>query len=403
MDGLRSIIVLGAGASRCYEDGRGTMPLQADIAERMWFDARITVGTGQGFPTTVGPAGLIHAFDLAEFLKARFGLGDDGPRGKLAFWQELQARGLGLEALYREIEQDPSDRRSLLLQQFEALVRTAVVDPVGPRRLSNVCRYHKRIAEALEPGDLVVTFNWDSLMADAMLHFTPFWFPATGFGIPVSVFRLWGQKSFGIDSAVLILQMHGSVLLYEDDASSQLMYVGPVGYSHIDLLRQIGRSTPGAQEGEGSVTWAQTPESQAAANRSGLGHIVVQGRWFSPVFVPPSSLKAEYSTPYAKVLKQVLHSQLPFADQIVFAGYSLPETDLPHLSRLFPESVIRPDARIRVINPQNEDENFKARLLTVLSRSACDFDCKDFRSFCLALAVSPAGYPPSAAAAKVIS
>ena len=40
----------------------------------------------------------------------------------------------------------------------------------------------EQIVEALEPGDYIIDFNWDCLMADALLYFSHFWFPATGFG-----------------------------------------------------------------------------------------------------------------------------------------------------------------------------------------------------------------------------
>ena len=142
---------------------------------------------GPGFPSFVGPFGLAHSHALGEFLRERYNVPEDpeADTPKLNFWSELQRRGYTLKSLYEEIERELSATRPHLISDFQAIIRAAVSAPMKDRGISNVCRYHRAIVEALDPGDYIIDFNWDCLMADALLHFSHLWFPATGFGTQV--------------------------------------------------------------------------------------------------------------------------------------------------------------------------------------------------------------------------
>jgi hypothetical protein len=140
-------------------------------------------GSGEGMPSIVGPSGQMHSLRLSRYLRSKFDI-PETPKlqgAKLDFWTKLQVKGFTLESLYSELEADLQEEERALLSDFEAIVRTAVSIPVGTRGRESICPYHRRLCEALEPGDYIVNFNRDSVMADTLLYCSHFWFPATGF------------------------------------------------------------------------------------------------------------------------------------------------------------------------------------------------------------------------------
>ena len=68
MNGKRTGIVLGAGASHCYESKTGSnIPTQQDIIGRLFWGADMT--SGSGFPTFISDEGMYHSFRLGQFLR----------------------------------------------------------------------------------------------------------------------------------------------------------------------------------------------------------------------------------------------------------------------------------------------------------------------------------------------
>ena len=196
------------------------------------------------------------------------------------FWTQLQ-QDYTLETLYAMLESDAEQYGSWILEDFEALVRTAVSRPTGERGSDSVCRYHEMLCEVLEPGDYIIDLNWDSVMADALLYTSHFWFPASGFGLPLlySPSKL-GQKAARVDSFVYLFHVHGSVVLFElekpqlRERRSLALYVGPNQYTPIGGVLSL-------------------PDQDSKEDREKINHgcIFLDGRWFHPIFVPPSKYK----------------------------------------------------------------------------------------------------------------
>src|SRR6185369_12259274 len=102
MKGKRTALVLGAGASRCYEDGVGIMPMQSDILGSFFLP--IEVSSGLGAPGLAFNSGMKHSFRLGRLLQEKYKIPDD-PKDKLGFWKTLQ-KTQTLETLYAELEGD---------------------------------------------------------------------------------------------------------------------------------------------------------------------------------------------------------------------------------------------------------------------------------------------------------
>jgi hypothetical protein len=397
MLGLRTALVLGAGASYCYEDGHSNVPIQGDIVGRLFFGG--FTGGGEGYPSFTGPSGPKHSFRLARYLRTKFAIPEQpqSELGKMDFWKVLQERGYHLESLFADLEHDLPPDDEPLLEEFKAILRTAVLEPSGDRALSKVCRYHRMLTEHLEPGDYIVDFNWDALMADALLYYSHFWFPMTGFGIPLRPLIRPGQKAFPIASLVHLYQLHGSVVLFEKDHTEQeagsthsLLYLGPEQYSPLMAfmrLEGLTELTPGSH----AAVPARPENAEAGERLLGLGHILLDdNEWYSPVFVSPSRAKHEYQHWYYRWLKRAIHTHLPRTEAIVFAGYSFPEADYQYLADVFVSRVIPERTRIQVVNPQNSDEGFRHRVSHIFTHQGpADFTVTDFREYCKALGHAP--------------
>ena len=353
----KTIVVLGAGASYCYEDGSTNIPIQQDIIERLFFKG--TTSSGDGFPSCSFTYGLRHSFELGQYLRQRFSMPEipNDENGKMGFWKDLQSQGYTLEKLYEELEKDLlGDKRRLLLE-FEAIIRTAVSAPTGDRSIDKVCKYHQKLIDALEPGDCIINFNWDCLAADALLYHSPLWFPGTGFGpnltVPVSNYQ---KKNFIVDSNIELLHIHGSVLLYELFEKSQrglapqYVYLGP------STLNEMGSITALEEDFGG---FGLIPDK--FFNRLSLGCLYIRRAWYKPIYLPPSRFKKELETEYVHRMRKRIYEHLIYASYIIVIGYSAPFSDLEHLSRLFPNELLG-EISVIVVNLDNGNEDYQKRM-----------------------------------------
>lgn len=394
MNGKRTAIILGAGASFCYEDGATNYPTQYNILGRLI--AKIKTSTG-GAPTFCDNSGMKHSHGLSQFLRQKYNIPEDVAKGHMPtdYFPELQKKGFNLESLYGELEEEilqaESQGYSLswLLEDFEAIIRTSVTEPNTPRDQHRVCRYHKMLCESLEPGDYIINFNWDSIMADALLYNSHFWFPSTGFGLS-SLFPLISpsQKALNIQSMVQLYHIHGSVCLYEWQHKEEkfgqptTLYKGPNSHSHMNDLHELMQISKG-ENGIGKINREAADEE---IRKNTLGYIYHQKEWFKPIFVSPSKYKSEYSNWYSLVMRRNIHSSLPTTKQFVVAGYSFPDADINHLSKIFVRNIIASKAQVTVIDPSNQKEDFQKRVEKVFPEmDRIDYTYQDYKKYCMDL------------------
>lgn len=382
MHGRRTAIILGAGASSCYEDGHGPLPLQKDIVGRL---GGITVSSGEGAPDTVGPSGLMYSRALAKVLCEHYGMYEDASPdvNRLLFWDQLRERGETLETVYSELARSLPESQKWILEDFAAILRTSVRHPIPTRDIAHVCRHYRRLARALEPGDYILSFNWDSLMADALLYYCPFWYPRSGFG-PWELAAITGirAKAFPIQSLVHLYKLHGSVLLFEllergpdSKGTGQFLYLGPPGYPEGNSFMSIigaSRESPEAKRAASDI-------EQWAVSR---GYLFVDNHWLRPLFVPPSIQKGEYANPYHALVRRRIHTLLPVTESYVMIGYSIPPADFDHLSGIFVPAVMQARAELVVVDPSGPDPELQSRVKRIFPKmSKYDFTITDFKSF----------------------
>jgi hypothetical protein len=388
--GKRTAIILGAGASHCYDDGDGPLPLQKDIVGQL---GGISVSSGVEAGAFIGPAGLSYSKALTDLIRERYRIPADSSPGAnlLAFWDELRNRGESLESVYAELERSLAPDQQYLLADFAAILRTSVKRPIPTRDSTSVCRHHRRLVEGLEPGDYIIDFNWDSLMADALLYSCPFWFPRTGFGPwRLGVIMAYGPKVFDIGSLVQLYHIHGSVLLYEmlkggpeSEGNGALFYLGPPGYPEGNSYETILGVSPDHQQPTktpSAVEWRAVRHGYLCCG--GRWFRQRDNQWFKPLFVPPSMEKGEYRHWYHRDLRTALHTALPTTECFWVIGYSFPPADFEHLTKIFVPGVIRGDAEVMTIDPSGPDAAFQDRVRQVFSSiKRFDFTNTDFRTF----------------------
>jgi len=382
MKGKLTAIILGAGASHCYQDGVGSLPLQKDIVGLL---GSVSVSSGGTPPDFVTSAGLQHSLGLAEAIAGVYGI-DPAGMSTGALWSTMRDQGETLETVYARLAQSlPADQRHLLAD-FAAILRSSVRQPIPSRAIEHACRHHRAIVEALDPGDYIITFNWDSLVADALIYYCPLWFPSSGFGGPVRAFTKPRQKALPVRSLVHLYPIHGSVVLYEvltggldSTPTGELVFIGPPGVNEFESIKAIygfGEAASGSAPFKPAENWA--------VNR---GYVYNGHQWFRPLFVPPSLEKLEYAHPYHSALRTSIHMALPLTERFVIAGYSFPLADRPYLTDILSPGVIRPNAEGIIVNPEGSDPAFQERTKASLtSISNWDFTQSDFRQYCAELA-----------------
>jgi hypothetical protein len=383
MDGKETLIVLGAGASFCYEDGPAPIPMQNTLLNSMLFKGDTTPAS-VGFPTVVGPVGMSHSFGLAEWIRGRFGLPErETPNSKTDYWGRLHQLGFTLESLYGVVESEAKEPG--LVEDFEAIVRTAVTEPCGDREEAKSCRHYRALVERLEPGDCILSFNWDPLLPDALLRYSHFWFPTTGFGI-VGVTPLVNdtQKSLPVISEVFLLPIHGSVSLYEmieedESKAGRFVFLGPQTWNSLSSMIDLARQRSGNVEKERADFGTLTPSEE---DRFAHGWLYFRDRWFKPLFVPPTRTKGVFAIRFSAAIKRLVYQVLLRVRHIAIAGYSFPPADMSYVQALFLKDLISSKTTISVINPENENPEFRDKVEQVFHRQDIDYSQRDFRAFC---------------------
>jgi hypothetical protein len=396
LKGNKTAIIVGAGASACYEDGDQRIPAQTDIL-RSFVYPKVSTSSGLGAPTFVSTFGMGHSFPLSQYLQNKFGIEQKDGGDATLFWKKLvDQRELSLEALYDILENDTSEDGPYACQDFKAILRTKIATGTGDRSADKVCRYHRKLVKALEPGDYIIDYNWDTVVDDALLYESPYWFPTTGYGVPALGWQgEFNNKHFPINSLIDLFHIHGSIALYEPlnaafrDKIKRAMIIGPKGYSTINVLSNlIGITSEEIAEARKTGIQPKPKRQSTEEDRNvELGYIWIPEKniWLQPIFIPPSKTKPEYKNWYASLMRKCILSKLPGTEQFIIIGYSFPPADFDYLHRFFVPEILSEEAKLMCINLENENGEFKKRVKTIFTKWEIDFSITDFKLFCNAL------------------
>ncbi len=362
------VVVLGAGASKSYAQSPTgqRMPVSRDffqafaalpIYDNPWVLREALMGYIQREKCTDAEAYLRSGIDIEEL---HSGIQD----------RYFEAADSG-EQLATVLAQRPY---SELLFIFAAVVNAIQNGPISEA--------HRSIARLLRPTDVVITFNWDTLM-DRALAELPGWNLDWGYGFaPHGVFRDAWQKPTASSPAeyVKLLKLHGStnwlagymayqahrrlfslaaapgvVSLYEYATRPYCTYDGrympgyvPYSYGYYPPnVDEVGAAAP---EGHVFMRVIQRPPWKASGTAGEVGLSSM------PVIIPP--VKAKTYDLFGSLFRQVWEDAeraLRLAEHIVIIGYSFPRTD--HRSnRLFMDSFLSRERipQITIIDPSPE-------------------------------------------------
>lgn len=151
--------------------------------------------------------------------------------------------GIGLEQYYRDIEtrgelgafaktrNKPRDWQ-LRKKNLEELVRRILIhttcDLGGGPATPHASELHRRLLRPIKAGDTLVTFNYDTIIEEAVEAANAVWTPRTGYGVSATGVTLdWASRWFETrnikktsKATVQLLKLHGSInwVLYKSGA-----------------------------------------------------------------------------------------------------------------------------------------------------------------------------------------
>lgn len=277
IDYKKAVVILGAGASRgasCFEGNSLTAPLDTDFFGLMQKvqhrDTRLE--------------------NLIRFVREELG---EGARPRMEeFFTQLEA----LEDFHTNLKITRGPKIKAYATQLDQFVEAIAVffglifkDDKGDRL---ECRYHDAIAKALYAEDVVISFNYDCLMDDALTrHANNRWDPNRSYGIGIDKgTEHWKtkvpQKGQHPHSPIALLKLHGS-LSWKRGAHG-------TGVNLVDLR--------------------QDPYEDVARSKSEV--------------VPPVwDKRISKDEVYKSIWKQA-RTALPLGPVLIVAGYSVPPTDM---------------------------------------------------------------------------
>jgi hypothetical protein len=296
-----TLVVLGAGASRgaSFVDPRHTLykpPLDADYFKLL----------------AVSPAGRSpQARALLKYVRENYSPTLDVSMEFV--FVELQ----GTAEFYRDFKIDRgrlSGRPQRTIEHFYK-----VLPQMLSYSINSECEHHRKLANALQPRDAVISLNYDCLMDSALRDCGGRkWDPAIGYGLRISLgaqaWRDWGPGRTA-STPIRLLKLHGSLNWRAKDGRSLLA--------------------------------ASSPYARSTAKG---------------VVVPPLGRKPVSEVPFRHVWAEA-RVRLRSARRLIVIGYSLPAAD--YLVRALFRADLKPEqlTELLVVDPSPEVAERFVRLL----------------------------------------
>jgi len=274
---------------------------------------------------------------------------------------------------------------------------------------------HVKLVRLMKPNDIIMTFNWDTLM-DRALFETTAWKPDYGYGIvPKKIFRnQWEEpQKTENDNFPVLLKLHGSsnwitshtifdkerkqITLTQESSPETLhvyefaerpyptyqgRYMGsyqPFSYGYYPP----NLDDPGKTVGDDSIIFSETPQIPWYPSKTSFDN----GLTSMPLIIPPVKKKTfELFGQLFNILWKQAENSLVHAENIVIIGYSFPKTDYKS-NDLFLNAFLKRSTEPQVIvidpTPERVIEKFKfefgiSRMHPIEDHFSEDFDMKNF-------------------------
>jgi hypothetical protein len=397
------VLLLGAGASKSYD--------QSPTGQRMPV-ARDFFQTFDKLDLSANPWVLIGS--LAAYVEDELGA---------ASAYSFLRSGIDIEDLHSSIEaaRDETLRTAGLVaamipyKAFNELLFlfAAVLNDIQNGPLSNA---HTRLIECIQPEDVIITFNWDTLV-DRVLAERTGWRPDWGYGvIPEAIFDDgWTEpQERGSSEGNLLLKLHGStnwLTAYSvTDGEGQIVSGQDLDPSAFGVFERATGPYPCFKgrfmDGYQPYSYGYYPPNlnfpgRAAPDGYSIVKITPTFPWTKagsapdtglvsmPLIIPPVKKKSyEFFGDLFKSLWSKAEEALAVADEVVIIGYSFPKTDVQSeelFRRAFARRSVLPTVTILDPNPSGVAERMsrdfevpKDRLRVLTGYFTADFDLNGF-------------------------
>jgi hypothetical protein len=374
------VVLLGAGASKSYSDSPtgARMPLARDFFQTF-------------FKLSIAKNPWVLRDGLTYYLKEECGIND--PDAYLLSGVDIEAIHSEIALRLAAVARDQSSiKRIIYSKPYIQLIFlfAATLNEIGNGPVSST---HLELAHFLGSDDVILTFNWDTLMERALTE-AKHWRVDDGYGVtPHQIFRdKWeGPAHLASPAPIKIIKLHGSanwltahpiyegeelvlthtlpvdsLFVYEFATKPYPTHAGrymdgyvplTYGYYPPNLTDVPGRSAP-----EGfkimrfryNLPWMPKGE----AGESGLPSM--------PLIIPPVREKSyEFFGSLFEGLWSQADEALRVCDEIIIIGYSFPRTDLRShalFTRAFMRRASVPHVTIIDPNPERLVQKFKLEL-----------------------------------------
>jgi hypothetical protein len=276
------VVIFGAGASRGGLDGAPGVPPPVD---KDFFDIANQIG-GHG---TLKLARKVLK-DVWQLYRKTNGVGLE------FYYRDLETRALINEFAKTANQPKNWSRRKRELDELirRVFIHTTIEGNPGARVIPRESKIHKAILERLNPGDTIITFNYDLIIEESFSS-AQLWNPVDGYGIQTS------GKTKGWAGRWLEARH------YENKRSKLL------------LLKLHGSLNWNAYSGAAGIRLK--PKPYFVSRKKG------ETRFENILILAPGWKKAIDVNPYKSFWREA-RLRLEKCKTLIILGYSLPETDL---------------------------------------------------------------------------
>jgi hypothetical protein len=247
-------------------------------------------------------------------------------------WQnEKISKNINIENLFIDLEDAISNANSTVAAAYISIDQY-IFDSIAGMCYYCISQKHKELAELItqHPNDHVISFNWDTLLEEAMFH-TRKWSYRDGYGLQFADINYFDdedkkEKQYVQDiiSHNLIIKPHGSINWYRKREIPDQIILG-LQLQDINL--------------RGGTSMMQN---------SG---ITIGSEFYPSGVIPPGKKRKEYPLLWTR-MNEILEQ----ADEIVAIGFSFNGNDI-HIRSYFTDVEFKSSLKIILVNP---DPNLKS-------------------------------------------